>query len=107
MCSYPNTRVCWETITNRASTNNGSILIQDGKPKQIVTCKQQREFNISGVLLTAFLIEGLSGRHHQSLCRIDVLRSTASISMIKNAVFYLFKDEAQTALFKDPVRTTQ
>jgi len=25
----------------------------------------------------------------------------------KNVVFYPFKDEAQTALFKDPVRTAQ
>ena len=82
-------------------------MLQDGKPKQIATCKQQRKFNISGVLLTAFFKEGLSGKHHQLLCGNDVVRSTASISMIKNAVFYLFKDEAQTALFKDPVRTTQ
>ena len=43
--------------------------------------------------------EGTSGN--------DVVRSTASISTIKNAVFYRFKDEAPTALFKDAVRTAQ
>jgi hypothetical protein len=26
--NYPNERVCWETETDRASTNNGGILIQ-------------------------------------------------------------------------------
>jgi hypothetical protein len=56
---------------------------QDGKLKQILTCKQQRKFNISGVLLTAFFIAGLSGRHHQLLCGNDVVRSTASISTIE------------------------
>jgi len=58
-------------------------MLQDGKIKQTVTCKQQRKFNISGVLLTAFFIAGLSGRHHQLLCGNDVVRSTASISTIK------------------------
>jgi hypothetical protein len=61
-------------------------MLQEGKPKQIVTCKQQRKSNISGVLLTAFFIEGLSGKHYQLLCGNYVVRSTASISMIKNAV---------------------
>jgi len=58
-------------------------MLQDGKPHQILTCKQQRKFNISGVLLTAFFIAGRSGRHHQLLFGNDVVRSTASISTIQ------------------------
>jgi hypothetical protein len=61
--------------------------------------------SVNLIFLAAFFIPGLSGRHHQLLCGKDVVRSTASISTIKTAVFYPFQDEAQTALFKDPVRT--
>jgi hypothetical protein len=42
-------------------------MLQDGKPQQILTRKQQRKFNTSGVLLTAFFITGLSRKRHQLL----------------------------------------
>jgi hypothetical protein len=74
-------------------------MLQDGKPK-ILTCKQQRKYNISGVLLTAFFIAGLSGRHHQLLCGNDVVRSTASISTTKDPYFIPLKTKRRPLYLK-------
>lgn len=73
--------------TQEFPQNNDGILIQTytecykmGNQNKSRFAKQQCKFNVSGVLRTAFFIAELSGRHHQSLCANDVVRSTVRTS---------------------------